>query len=111
MKESETVGLTILNQLGGRRFSKMTGAQSFVAHSDGLSFRFPRSRGVNFLRITLTPADTYDLTFYSVRGIAHQEKKVLTDVYAEQLQEIFTSVTGLRTSLGAAPNFCVNTTL
>jgi len=97
------IGKTILEQLGGNRFIAMTGAKNLIAHSDGLSLRFPQKKGKNYLKITLNAWDTYDLTFSMIRnkkGIpTYTEKAVIDDIYADQLQEVFTAQTGLYTSL------------
>lgn len=93
------VAKTIQKQLGGKRFSVMTGAKNYVGGKDYLSFKFPRSKGVNYLKITLNGMDLYDLEFGYIHGMKYAVKKSVTGVYAEDLQKIFTEVTGLYTSL------------
>lgn len=93
-----TVANTILQQLGGKRFTMMTGARKFTGSADALSFRLPWPR-VNVVKITLTPQDTYTMEFWYVRGTSIRLVKKLEDVYCDQLQELFTSVTGLVTHL------------
>ena len=96
-----SVGQTILEQLGGARFAVMTGARAFVSGPDNLSFRITRARqGINVVRITLTPADTYTMAFLRLRGSALTLLKKYEDVYADQLRGVFTDATGLETSLG-----------
>ena len=100
--DSKIVAKTILQQLGGSRFTAMTGAKSLMAHADGLSFRLP-SRfardGINYVKITLTPADTYDVEFGKVWGRQYRVVHVSEGDYAEDLRRIFTTWTGLDTSL------------
>lgn len=99
------IAQTILEQLGGRRFQMMTGAKSLTAQPDGLTFRLPGGGGfcqdgINMVDIRLTGRDDYDLTFSRVRGRTVTTIKSLTGIYADQLQDVFTSATGLQTSLG-----------
>jgi hypothetical protein len=98
-----SIGQVILNQLGGNRFIAMTGAKNLMAHSDGLSLRFPQKKGKNFLKITLNDWDTYNLEWGIIRnkqGVpTYTKKKEMEDIYADSLQEIFTAETGLYTHL------------
>lgn len=100
-----TVGNTILEQLGGRRFIAMTGANSFTGRNDGLSFRLPSNSkdGANVVQITLTPLDTYTFETFSLRRVKGAlkltPKSKVEDVYCDTLQAVFTSVTGLYTRL------------
>jgi hypothetical protein len=98
-----SIGQVILNQLGGNRFIAMTGAKNLISHGDGLSLRFPQKKGKNYLKITLNAWDTYNLEWGMIRnkqGIpGYTKKKVVEDVYSDQLQEIFTEETGLYTTL------------
>jgi hypothetical protein len=96
--------MTILRQLGGGRFMAMTGASAVLGNSEGteLQFSIPRSRGINKVRIVLDRSDdTYDVAFYSIgkRGLSVREVAKQTGVYAEDLQRVFTTATGLDTSL------------
>ena len=94
-----TVANTILQQLGGNRFRAMTGSKTFVDHGDALSFRFPTSNKLNYLKITLDPSDTYNLEFGYIRGTTYKPQPTIERVYCDQLQEIFTDKTGLYTRL------------
>lgn len=104
---STEIATTILNQIGGKRFSAMTGAKSFVAHADGLSFRLPtgfsekngKKTGINACRITLTDRDDYTVEFMGIRGIKVTPKGEYPGVYFDQLQALFEDVTGLATRL------------
>ena len=96
------VANTIRQQLGGNKFSAMTGASNFIGSADALSFRLPSNfakDGINAVRVTLTPADTYTVKYLKVRGTNLKEIKVSEDVYADQLQADFKAVTGLDTHL------------
>lgn len=96
---------TILQQLGGGRFRAMTGARHFLAtETGGLVFQFgPVGRGerrMNFAAIELDPSDTYNLTFgFASAKVGRREVENLSGVYAEDLQRIFTDVTGMDTHL------------
>jgi hypothetical protein len=95
------VANTILKQLGGPTFKAMTGAKDFVGSKDGyLLFRLPPSnKGINKCRITLQSNDLYKLEFFKVRGIDWHLIDTRDDVYCDQLQNVFTTVTGRFTRL------------
>ena len=105
-ERAKEVATTILDQLGGRRFGMMTGAKNFASHPEGaLSFRLPGSGGftkdgINHVKITLTPADTYDIAYGKVRGTTFKVMAEAKDIYAEDLQRNFREHTGLETSMG-----------
>lgn len=94
----------ILTQLGGGKFIAMTGANGFSAGRDGsLTFRLPSNfakDGINWVRVTLTAMDDYTLTFLKVRGVKTTPVAEREGVYNDSLRAVFTSVTGLDTSLG-----------
>lgn len=98
-----TVANTILAQLGGNKFTVMTGAKNLMGGSDNLSFRFPQHNGVNYCKITLNAYDTYNVEFGMIRkkdGVpTYTRKEFITDVYNDGLQEVFTAQTGLYTHL------------
>jgi hypothetical protein len=88
--------------LGGNRFIAMTGAKDFVKDDKEqmVIFHIGRnSKGVNYVRITLTPDDTYKMEFLSMRNLELKVKSKVDGVYNDQLQEIFTEHTGMYTSL------------
>lgn len=98
----------ILAQLGGNRFIAMTGAKHVFSDAGGMAlvFKLPRLTygGINAVRVELTPADTYTMTFTKV-GNARSGHRVETiaeveNVYADSLRQVFESKTGLATSLG-----------
>ena len=103
--EQLRVANTILVQLGGQRFLRMTGATNLVADTDSLRFRIPRANRINFVIITLLPSDTYRMEFKWVPAWRGQAAPVVAtrvvyeDVYCDQLEELFTQATGLYTRL------------
>jgi hypothetical protein len=96
-----TIAKTILSQLGGNRFIAMTGAKNIVGSDKDLTFRIGRNRTqINIVKVTYNYGkDLYEMAFYyaSTRGL--KEVKKLDDLYAEDLQPVFTQVTGLYTHL------------
>jgi predicted RNA methylase len=104
------VARTILEQLGGQRFIAMTGAKNLVGEAHALTFKLPANfakDGINHVRISLEPSDTYTVRFARLgRAPAHKltEVAVVEDVYADDLQDVFTRYTGLDTSLAAGPS-------
>jgi hypothetical protein len=102
-EEKLAIAKTILAQLGGGRFTAMTGAKNLMAHADGLSFRLPSrfaKDGINYVKVTLTPMDTYTVEFGKVWGRQYRVIADRDDVYAEDLQRVFTDATGLDTNMG-----------
>ena len=114
MTRNAEIANTILNQLGGGRFIVMTGSKDMIAIENGLRMSLAKNGSkANGLEITLNGADLYDMKFYrytpwrfSTRGGKFTEypEKITTvkeynDVYFDQLQELFTNVTGLYTRL------------
>lgn len=100
------VAAEILNQLGGRRFLAMTGANSFVYGTTEkgnvyIIFRYPGSRKSNSCSIELTADDLYKVKFGKVTPAMTNSKIIaeLDGVYNDQLQELFTEYTGLYTHL------------
>lgn len=99
-----TVAKTIYQQLGGNRFAAMTGARNLVCGENYLQFDLPANfakRGINKVRVTLEPTDTYTIVFWRFRRKALELREVdkAEDVYCDQLQEVFTRYTGLDTRL------------
>lgn len=96
-----TIAKTILSQLGGNRFIAMTGAKNFVGSDKDLSFKIGRnSTKTNLVKITYNYGkDLYEMHFYyaSIKGL--KELQMYDEVYAEDLQELFTRFTGLYTHI------------
>jgi hypothetical protein len=94
------VGLTILYQLGGLgRLSAMIGINNVAVLENGVRFKFKGCRNINCLEVILDPSDTYSLTFYKLRKFDWVVVEELEHVYADMLQDVFESVTGLRLTL------------
>jgi len=89
----------MLKQLGGRKFIMMTGAKNFAVGPKGASFKIGRnSKNVNFVRIDLKN-DLYDMEFIQMRAGKLKVKSKVKQIYADQLQQMFTKHTGMYTSL------------
>ena len=98
------IAQTILQQLGGNKFVKMTGAKHLVALKDGLAFKLPSTRhfvkeGINYVKIILNPLDLYDIEYGTIKGFDYNIKATANGLYCDMLQENFTRTTGLYTSL------------
>jgi hypothetical protein len=97
------VAQTILSQLGGNRFTAMTGAKNFAGDDNSLTFRLPSNGfckdSINCVKITLTPMDVYTMEFMRVRGVKVKKVSTFDMVYCDQLQSIFSHATGLLTRL------------
>jgi len=92
-----------LKQLGGQRFIVMVGARELMKAPRGtntMSFRFMQGKEkITHLIIYLNSMDTYDLEFGKIFAHTFVSVKKVKGVYADQLQQVFTEVTGLRTHL------------
>lgn len=93
----------ILQQMGGSRFMAMTGAYNFISSGDYcLQFRFRGCRKYNWCKITLNAGNLYDVEFSQIGTTPHfVERNAIRyeNIYASELQNLFTSVTGLDTHL------------
>lgn len=96
----------IMRQLGGVKFTVMTGAKHYMGGKDFISFQLPtvknkKGQKINGFRITLDASDTYTLEALYFSGIRSYLTTVdkRFDVYNDMLQEIFTDMTGLDTHL------------
>jgi hypothetical protein len=103
-REQTMIAKTILQQIGGRRFSAMTGSRDFIDLGNGLRMNLSRNKtSANRLEILLNEAtDTYRMRFYRMTVSKHFDVKtkdiaVYEGVYCDMLEDIFTSVTGLYT--------------
>jgi AraC-like DNA-binding protein len=107
-EERVEVANEIIRQLGGRKFTVMTGASDYMAIDDGLTFRIPGTitkNRINRVRVILDPSDTYTVSFWNYRKQKNihtpSMKKIAehTGIYDDMLQKIFTAETGLDTHL------------
>ncbi len=90
---------TILAQLGGRKFTAMTGAYNYLDTGNGLQFAFQGCKALNRCRITLEPSDTYLVEFFKVGKFDYVSGPSREGVYAANLQTVFTAITDLETRL------------
>jgi len=104
--EAKEIAKTILEQLGGNKFIVMTGAKNlaFEGASEkqrgALSFKIGRNASsVNYVVIRLNGLDLYDMEFIRIRKMTLTKVKEFKNIYCDQLQELFTEVTGMYTSL------------
>lgn len=104
LDESNQVGKTIIQQMGGSGAIRAMLGGSVVYLPKGVGIRWPnkqRSRG-NYVEVILTPADLYDVTFYNMKGAmkywhpdaSKKQVKQYRGVMFDQLREIFYSQTG-----------------
>jgi hypothetical protein len=101
-EERMEIAKTIIGQLGGNRFSAMTGAKNFIADGEGLSFRIPGTytkNHINVIRIFLAWDDTYSMMFENIRGAKRKIISKFEGIYNDQLLKFFTAETGLDTHL------------
>ena len=92
----------IFEQIGGHKFAVMTGAKNFCYSEKEhfLSFSIGRNnKGINRVKIILTPADDYTMQFFYIRGANYKVKAEVEGVYCDMLQDVFTMNTGLYTKL------------
>ncbi len=101
MTTNQEIAKTILAQLGGNRFRVMTGAKDFVTVDNGLGFSLPKFPGIKINRVTviLKSDDTYTVIFSRYYNLKMTPLAKQDGVYCEDLEEVFTSETGLRTRL------------
>jgi hypothetical protein len=102
MQDSKKVAGTILQQLGGRKFMMMVGAHNLVCSGEGcgtLMLKFKGSRVANYLKVTLTGMDLYDVEFGKIWGTNYKVVKNVEGYYNDMLVELFESTTGLYTRL------------
>ena len=105
------IAQTILSQLGGNKFVAMTGAKNFFTNGNDLCFTIGKNMSkTNRVQITLNGDDTYTMTFKKFtpermkKDFTFTEAKVevvkeYEHIYCDQLQELFTEVTGMYTHL------------
>jgi hypothetical protein len=88
-----------------QKLKMMIGAHTFFkGHFDndnpGIQFKFPTSNKINCCQLTLdTEADLYNIKFMQISGLKVTDRGIHTDVYVENVRDIFESSTGLYLSL------------
>jgi hypothetical protein len=105
MPSNMQIAQTLLLQLGGARFTKMTGAKHYLCIEQGLTFSLPSNfakDGINRVNITLDWTDTYNVEVGKVTRKPTPKYETIRKVdmiYADDLQRVFTELTGLDTHL------------
>jgi hypothetical protein len=103
--KSKAIADIILNQLGGFKFIAMTGARDFLSLGEGgLKFSFPNGRfytkdNGNMMVIRLNAGDLYDIEYGRVWGAKYTKIVEEKDIFCNELQNVFTRLTGLDTHL------------
>ena len=98
------IAQTILQQIGGRRFTAMTGSRDFIDMGNGLRMSLARNKtSANRLDIIYDAgADLYNMRFYrrtfSKKTFESRTKDIAIHegIYFDMLEEMFTMVTGRR---------------
>lgn len=106
-EDLKAITSTILSQLGGQKFIVMTGSKNFGFSENKkgnaqLSFHLSRNKAkAQFCTIELTGMDLYNMSFTKLnkKTFELETVKEATGFYHDNLQEVFTRVTGLYTSL------------
>lgn len=96
-KTDLTVANEIRRQLGRALF--MLGACNLGGDSKSLSFKIRGSRTVSHIKVELTPADEYDVTFFLIRGTRILSKTTVEGIQVAGLADLIADRTGLATSL------------
>jgi len=110
----------IFQQIGGNKFLAMTGSKVKYYGYDELGyvylmFKLTKNKlGAQFLKIQLNDKDLYNMEFSKIKRTLNKEYaaigikiydeepiniETITDLYCDQLQEVFTDRTGLYTRL------------
>ena len=93
---SQQIARTIFEQMGGLgRLKAFVGGHTFVSDGDSASFKFKGSKVANYMKVTLTPLDTYNVELGKIWGQKYTVKKELDNVYFDQLVSIFEDTTKL----------------
>ena len=116
LKTTDMIAQTILQQIGGKRFTAMTGSRDYINMGNGL--RMSLARNKTSLRMSLARnktsanrldiiydagADLYNMRFYrktfSKKTFECRTKDIAVHegIYFDMLEEMFTMVTGLYT--------------
>jgi hypothetical protein len=97
--EKLQIATEILNQLGGKMFTMMTGSKNFVIVNNGLRMQLTRNKSeAKYFTVTLNAMDVYELEFANYNKQLEKTVSIkYENVYCDQLRNIFTEVTGLYT--------------
>lgn len=89
----------ILQQLGGRQFIAMTGAQNLAYGENCFHCKIRGSKKVSHLKITLNSMDTYDIEYVKIWGTKMTVVEESNGIYNDMLKQDIENVTGLYLSL------------
>lgn len=102
--KAQEIASAIIEQLGGNKFFAMTGSVCKYYDNDGaVTFKLRRNNAkAQYLKVSLNSMDTYKMDFFTVNTKTLDRTPIASYdlVYCDQLQDIFTKVTGLYTTLG-----------
>lgn len=97
------IAQTILTQMGSiGRLQQFTGAYNFVDHGDALSFKFNNVTDIkiNYIKITYDEGeDLYNVELGYIKGLNYKKVKEMTEIYFDQLMDIFEAETGMYLTL------------
>ncbi len=94
-EHNKIIATEILNQLGGAsRLVAMTGAYNFLAIDNGVSFRI-KNPPANYIRVTLTSSDLYDVEIGRIRGVKYNHVNKATGIQASELKGFIEKATGM----------------
>jgi len=98
-KTDTTIATEIYKQLGNKALY-MIGAKDYVAGENSFSFKIMRNeKKVTHVRVKLNGMDTYDVTYFNIRGINIKEISKSCGIYNDMLLGNIRNNTGLETSL------------
>lgn len=99
-KTDTSIAQTILSQLGGTgRLNAMTGAYNFTALKNGVAFRI-KNQKANYIKITLTSMDEYDLEVGRIRGGDYKVVNESKGIQVGELKPLIEKFTGMYLSFG-----------
>lgn len=97
-----TTANEIARQIGNRAFT-MLGAKNLVGDEKSLTFKIGRNaKRVTHIKVTLTPADLYDVEFIKVGRAPGYKVETLAKTegaFFDMLHELIETHTGMATSL------------
>ena len=89
--------MEILNQLGGNKFISMAGARNFISDANSLTFKIMRNfTGITHVVIKVNALDLYDIEFLKINIRQKIVKGLRFDIFAKDLQDVFSEATGLQ---------------
>jgi len=99
---AKAIATIIAEQIGGNRFVAMTGATLSCTLAGELKIALPARmsrHNITLVQVRLDVSDTYTMIFRRLRRGAMEDVETVMGVYCDQLQEVFTDITGLATHL------------